>query len=56
MYNDITRKNDWRNNLVKHHEKSLIKKADRVVYASPLTLDIQKETFSNLTYKMDYAS
>ncbi|WP_346920347.1 hypothetical protein [Clostridium sp. UBA7339] len=56
MLNDITRSNDWRNRLVKYHENKLIAKADRVIYASPLTLKKQKETFMKLYFKMDYAS
>lgn len=56
MFNDITRKRDWRDKLVKYHEKKLIRKADRVVYASPLTLKVQKETFAQYAFKMDYAS
>lgn len=56
MYNDITRKKDWRNIFVKYHEKKLIQKADRVIYASPLTLKLQKETYPYLANKMDYAS
>lgn len=56
MYNDITRKKDWRNTLVKYNEKELIKKADKIIYASPLTLKVQKETYPNQSNKMDYAS
>lgn len=56
MFNDITRKKDWRNPLVKYYENNLIKRADKVVYASPLTLKIQKETFPVQANKMDYAS
>ena len=56
MLNDITRKSDWRDGFIKHYEKELILKADRVVYASPLTLDIQKKTFPKLAFKMDYAN
>lgn len=56
MLNDITRKSDWRDGIVKYHEKKLISKADRVVYASPLTLKVQKDTFPELAYKMDYAN
>lgn len=56
MFNDITRENDWRDKLVKYHENKLIVKADRVIYASPLTLEKQKETFPELSFKMDYAS
>lgn len=56
MFNDITRKRDWRDGLVKYHEKKLINKSDRVVYASPLTLSKQKDTFPEMSSKMDYAS
>lgn len=56
MLNDITRKSDWRDSLVKYYENKLISKADRVIYASPLTLNKQAESFSNLAFKMDYAS
>ena len=56
MLNDITRKSDWRDGLVKYYEKKLIQKADRVIYASPLTLNIQKKTFPDFAFKMDYAN
>lgn len=56
MFNDITRKKDWRDSLVKYHENKLISKADKVIYASPLTLNIQKLTYPNHSCKMDYAS
>lgn len=56
MFNDITRKKGWRDNLVKYHEKGLIKKAHKVVYASPLTLNLQKKTYSDQAFKMDYSS
>ncbi|MCF6138819.1 hypothetical protein [Pseudalkalibacillus berkeleyi] len=54
--NDITRKSDWRNSLVKYYENRLIVKANKVVYASPITLNTQKETFPKQAYKMTYAS
>lgn len=56
MFNDITRKKDWRDSLVKYHEMRLIKKADKIVYASPLTLKVQEETYPDQGSKMDYAS
>ncbi|MCG8540745.1 MAG: hypothetical protein MJA82_12520 [Clostridia bacterium] len=56
MFHDITRKKDWRDELVKYSEKKLISKADKVFYASPLTLQQQRETFVDLSFKMDYAS
>ncbi|WP_079506608.1 hypothetical protein [Mesobacillus jeotgali] len=56
MYNDITRESDWRDVLVKHKEKRLLSLADKIVYASPLTLKIQKKTYPELAYKMDYAN
>lgn len=56
MLNDITRKSDWRDGIVRYYEKKLISKADRVIYASPLTLKLQKDTFPELAYKMGYAN
>jgi hypothetical protein len=56
MLIDITRKKDWRDRLVKYHENRLISKADKVVYASPLTLNEQREVYPHLAFKMDYAS
>lgn len=56
MFNDITRKRDWRDPVVKYYEKKLLMKADRIIYASPLTLEIQKKTFPEFAYKMDYAN
>ena len=56
MLNDITWKSDWRDRIVKYWEKKLISKADRVIYSSPLTLKVQKDTFPKLAHKMDYAT
>lgn len=56
MLHDITRKKGWKDGLVKYHEQKIIKKADKVVYASPLTLEKQKQTFPQLSWKMDYAN
>jgi hypothetical protein len=56
MLNDITRKCDWRNGLVRYHEGKLLSKADRVIYVSPLTLNEQKGTFKEFSYKMDFAN
>lgn len=56
MFHDITRKRDWRDGIVKYHERRLISKADRVIYASPLTLQKQRDTFPEFSHKMDYAS
>lgn len=56
MFNDITRKKDWRDSIVKYMEKKLLKEADKIVYASPLTLKIQKDTYPYFAEKMDYAN
>ena len=56
MFNDITRKRDWRDSLVKYTEKKLLQEADKIVYASPLTLKIQKDTYPYFARKMDYAN
>jgi hypothetical protein len=56
MFHDVTRKKDWRDSLVKYGENRLLKKADRIVYASPTTLEQQKKTFTMHSSKMDYAS
>lgn len=56
MFHDITRTSDWRNRIVKYHERKLISQADRVIYASPLTLQVQQDTFREFSHKMDYAS
>lgn len=56
MFNDITRINDWRDGLIKYYENKLIAKADKIIYASPLTLEKQRETFPKLSFKMDYAN
>lgn len=56
MYIDITRKCNWRDILVKYNEKKLIDMADRVVYASPLTLKVQRSIFSKYACKMDYSN
>lgn len=56
MLIDITRKSDWRDPFVKNRERGLISKADRIVYASPLTLVAQKSLYPEYSYKMDYAN
>lgn len=56
MFNDISRKRDWRDRIVKYQEKRLISKADKIIYASPLTLKVQKETFPDQDFKMEYAN
>ena len=56
MLHDITRKNKWFNPIVKYRERRLLSRADRVVYASPLTLDKQIATFPEFSHKMDYAN
>lgn len=56
MLIDITRKNDWRDIFVRYAENKLIAKADKVVYASPLTLKKQKEIFPKHAVKMDYVN
>lgn len=56
MFIDITRERDWRNQIVKYHERKLISIADRIIYASPFTLDKQKEIYNKYSHKMDYAS
>lgn len=56
MFNDITRKSDWKDVLVKYHEKKLLSYADRIVYVSPLTLKTQKTIFKENASKMDYAN
>lgn len=56
MLNDITRKSGIRDILVKYYENKLIKNADKIVYASPLTLDKQKDIFPKFAFKMNYAS
>lgn len=56
MYNDITREDDWRNMIFKIQEYKLLKKADKVVYVSPLTLKLQKSTYPGCSKKMSYAS
>ncbi len=56
MLHDIGRKRGWRDKIVKYHEARLIEEADRVVYASPLTLEKQKKTFYKFAKKMEYAN
>lgn len=56
MLIDITRKSDWRDRFVKYEENKLISKANRVVYASFITLKKQREIFPEFSFKMNYAS
>lgn len=57
MYIDITRKKGLiKNTLVKYNEKKLISFADKVIYASPLTLIKQKELYPKYSNKMEYCN
>lgn len=56
MHHDITRKKVFCDKRVRRNEEKLIEQADRVVYASPLTLNQQKVTYPFYAAKMDYAS
>ena len=56
MLNDITRKKSWRDFIVKYYENKLIKQADSVIYASPLTLKIQQEIFPRYADKMNFVN
>lgn len=56
MLKDITRESDWRDGVIRYNENKLISKAHRVIYASPVTLEVQKETYPKYASKMDYAS
>lgn len=52
MYIDITIKNNWKKILYKINEQKLIKDADKIFYASPLTLDEQKRVYKAYASKM----
>lgn len=55
MYLDITRDKKFMDFRVRKNELSLLKKANRVVYATPFTLEKQKVLYFNYSYKMDYS-
>lgn len=56
MHHDITRKQVFCDSRVRSNEAKLIAQADRVVYASPLTLNQQKATYPLHAAKMDFAN
>lgn len=56
MLHDITRKNNYNNFLVKNRENKILGEADKIIYASPITLAKQKDSFKNHANKMDYAN
>lgn len=56
MLHDITRKKSWNDFLVKYSEDKLLSEADKIIYASPITLEKQKNSFKNHASKMDYAN
>lgn len=56
MFHDITRERGIRDFFVKYQEKKIIKMAHKIIYASPLTLKQQKETYPAQAIKMDYAN
>lgn len=51
---DITRKSKWNSAMIKYEEKRLLKKAVRIVYVSPLTLEEQKHLYKEQSHKMIY--
>lgn len=55
FFHDMTRRNHLLDRAVRWNERRLISEADRVVYASPLALNLHKETFPEYASKMDYA-
>ena len=56
FYHDISRKKKWNDFLVKIYENELIKLADSVIYASPLTLELQRVSFPKYASKMNFVN
>lgn len=54
MYLDITRKRKFLDFRVKNAESKILKKADKIIYATPFTLKEQKEIYQKYAFKMDY--
>lgn len=55
-YNDITRNKSWKNIFFKIFEQRIISAAVSIIYASPLTLELQKKSFPNEASKMNYVN
>lgn len=51
---DINKKSIWPRFVLKNVEKSLLKKADKVVYLSPFTVEMEKKQFEEYAHKMTY--
>lgn len=54
MFGDITRNIWWPKWLVKFYERNIIKKADKVIYVTPFTCDVQKVIHPTLADKMRF--
>lgn len=49
---DITRRNCYPDQIIQCYEKQILKHADKVVYVSPFTADVQKKVHPNLSNKI----
>lgn len=54
MAADITRKTLYPRFVIKRFEKKILKEADKIIYVSPFTCEMQKKIFPQLTDKMDW--
>lgn len=54
FYSDITRNNKFLNKKIKKKEYNLLKKADKIIYVSHLTIANQKNLFPDFSPKMVY--
>lgn len=52
---DITLRGAWKKRIIRFLEKKLLSYADKIVYASPLTLEKQRELYPEYAEKMTYA-
>lgn len=52
--NDISRRQAWMEKRIKKEEERLIERAEKVIYVSPLTLEMQKHTYKKYSEKMTW--
>lgn len=54
MNGDITRKNCYPDRVIQWYERRMIEKADRIVYVSPLTADMQRKVYPDMADKIAF--
>ena len=54
MNGDITRKNCYPDRIIQWYERKIIEKADRIVYVSPFTTEMQRKAYPDMVDKIAF--